>query len=280
MNIVRLALVPLIGFAITLSAAEKELVPTVDDLVRKGQSAVRERKPDEALRLANQAVELAPTNFNAVFFRARVHSLLRKRREAISDFDRALKMDPKALGAYQERGSEHFRLGNIKEAIADFDKFLEAAPQQTAHHWQRGIAYYYAGKYEDGKKQFELHQTVNANDVENAVWHYLCLAKLKDVDAAKAALLPIQNDARTPMMEIYALYAGKGTPESVLAAAAKSNRDAQFYAHLYLALYYDANRNPSQERAHILKATEEYAMEHYMGDVARVHRLLRVPDKP
>ena len=272
MNIVRGALLLLSCLTLTGIAAEKD---QVDDLIRKGREAFRERKREEALRFASEAVALNPTNFNAAFFRGRIHAALRKPREAIADFDRALKADPKAAGAYQERGTEHFRLGQIEEAIADFNKFLEFAPQQTAHHWQRGIAYYYAGKFDEGRKQFELHQTVNPNDVENAVWHYLCVAKLKGAEAAKAELLPIEKDTRVPMMEIYTLYAGKGSPDAVLETANKSTRDAQFYAHLYLALFYEAQKNSEKERAHILKATENFAMDHYMGDVARVHRKLR-----
>ena len=272
MKIVFSALVLLASLTISTSAAETN---QVDELLRKTREALRERKRDEALRLASQAVELGPTNFNALFLRGRIFAIHDKSREAIADFDRALKFDPKAIGVYQERGTEHFRLGNIKESLADFDKFLELAPQQAAHHWQRGISLYYAGKYDEGRKQFELHQTVNPNDVENAVWHYLCVAKLKGADIAKAALLPIQNDARVPMMEIYALYAGKGSTDAVLQAAAKSNRDAHFYAHLYLALYHEAHKDAGKERAHIAKATEEFAMKHYMGAVAHVHRKLR-----
>jgi lipoprotein NlpI len=271
MKIVFAALVLLTSLAVPAAAETNQ----VDELLRKTREALRERKRDDALRLANQAVALAPTNFNALFLRGRILAVHEKSREAIADFDRALKLDPKATGVYQERGTEHFRLGNIDESLADFDKFLELAPQQAAHHWQRGISLYYAGKYDEGRKQFELHQTVNPNDVENAVWHYLCVAKLKGIDIAKAALLPIQSDARVPMMEIYALYAGKGSADAVLQAAAKSGRDGHFYAHLYLALYYDAHKDADKERAHIAKATEEYAMSHYMGAVARVHRKLR-----
>ena len=32
--------------------------------------------------------------------------------------------------------------------------------------------------------QFELHQRVNPQDVENAVWHYLCKVKLVHVAAS------------------------------------------------------------------------------------------------
>jgi len=53
-------------------------------------------------------------------------------------------------------------------------------------------------------------------------------------------------------------------------------RDQLFYAHLYLGLYYEAAGDRERSREHILKATHEFSMEHYMGDVARVHKLLRI----
>src|SRR6266853_660464 len=58
-------------------------------------------------------------------------------------------------------------------------------------------------------RQFELHQTVNDNDVENAVWHYLCVARLAGVEKAHASLIRIQRDSRVPMMAVYALFGGK-----------------------------------------------------------------------
>ena len=42
------------------------------------------------------------------------------------------------------------------------------APSAAPQLWQRGIALYYAGRYDDCRKQFESHRTVNPNDVENA----------------------------------------------------------------------------------------------------------------
>src|SRR5688572_710941 len=132
-----------LSLAATALAADKAPPSASEDLVRKATEAFRDRKRDEALKYANQAVEAGPTNFNAVFFRGRLLARIRKPKEAIADFNRALELDAKAISVYQERGAEHFKLGHIKESIADFDKFLELAPQQTAHHWQRGIAYYY-----------------------------------------------------------------------------------------------------------------------------------------
>jgi len=99
------------------------------------------------------------------------------------------------------RGDEHLKAGRFDEAIADFDTAIALRPELEPHHWRRGIAHYYAGRYADGAAQFELHRTVNGNDVENAAWHFLCVARMDGVEAARARLLPVEPDARVPMME-------------------------------------------------------------------------------
>ena len=71
------------------------------------------------------------------------------------------------------------------------------------------------------------------------------------------------------MMQIYALYKGTAGVDDVLAVA--KDGQALFYAHLYLALYYEAaGNNPKAVREHIGRAAE-YKADNYMADVARVH---------
>ena len=207
-----------------------------------------------------------------------------RRAYADGDKDRALKLadaavaaDPKLPGAYQQRGSMHFRMGHIAESLADFDKFLELRPDDKPYHWQRGIALYYAGKFEDGQKQFELHQTVNSNDVENAAWHFLCLARRSGIEQARKSLIKIEGDTRIPMMKVLDLFAGRAKPDDVLAAARagepaeKELKQRLFYAHLYIGLYYEAASETKSAREHVELAANKYAGDDYMSDVARVH---------
>ena len=136
---------------------------------------------------------------------------------------------------------------------------------------------YYAGKFAEGRKQFELHQTVNPNDVENAAWHFLCVAKADGVEAARKALIPISGDARVPMAQVHALFAGTGSEEAVMKAVvdAGNQRDHLCYAHLYLGLYHEALGHADQAKVHLLKAANDYQMDHYMGRTAQVHVRLR-----
>jgi lipoprotein NlpI len=89
-------------------------------------------------------------------------------------------------------------------------------------------------------------------------------------------MLPIDNDPRVPMMQIYDLYRGKLKPDDVLKAAeagspSKENLNTRlFYAHLYLGLWHEAGGRAGEAKKHLLQA-EQHKIGHYMWDVAHVH---------
>jgi lipoprotein NlpI len=245
--------------------------------LRAADEALKNGKPAEAIALAGKLLAAEPQNFRALLLRASAHEQARDYVRAVGDYDAVLKLNTNAALVFQRRGEAHFRLGHFKESIADFDKVIELRPSQAPQHWQRGIALYYAGLFEAGRRQFELHQTVNAHDVENAVWHFLCVARASGVEKARAALIPIEGDSRVPMAQVHALFADKAKPEDVLAAAKAGDPpparlDNQlFYAHLYLGLYFEAIGDAKLAKEHIFKAATAFKADHYMGDVARVH---------
>jgi len=183
--------------------------------------------------------------------------------------------------ALLRRGMEQFRAGEIQKSIDDFNAVARLVPDRKAELWQLGISLYYAGEFAKGRDLFELHQTVNTEDVENAVWHFLCAARLDGVEKAREKLIPIARDGRVPMKEVHGLFAGKMTADEVLKAAqAGAPGEAELknrlcYAHLYLGLYEEALGRANDSLEHMKKAAGEYRQEHYMGDVARVHLKLR-----
>ena len=278
---------PALALAATLlavplaSGAESTPEPSpIDAPLRGAEAAFKQQDYARAIELANKIIAGKPNDFRIYFLRARAFEELRQFDKAVPDLDEGLKLNPKASMGYQFRGVQQFRLGHFAQSVADFDKFIEFAPGQAPYHWQRGISLYYAKRYEDGRKQFELHQTVNPNDVENAVWHFLCVTRASGLEKARAALIPIERDARVPMMQLHGLFAGKLKVEEVLAAARAGEPPAAeldnrlFYTHLYLGLYFEAIGDAKQSREHILKAATGFKAEHYMGDVARVHAQL------
>ena len=190
---------------------------------------------------------------------------------AIAGYDRAIKVEPGNWQLYLLRGSARFKDGRIEASIEDFDRVVALDPSQDPYLWQRGISYYYAGRFGDCRGQFERHRLVNPNDVENAVWHLLCVAAEDGLDAAQAAMLPVGPDARRPMKEIDALFRGEGGVAEVEAAVREEGPGARFYADLYLGLYYELVGEDEKAAAAIERAAS-LPNRGYMVEVARVHR--------
>ncbi|MDA1056032.1 MAG: hypothetical protein O3C40_37095 [Planctomycetota bacterium] len=194
----------------------------------------------------------------------------------------AIEADDKFAAAFYLRGRERFRLGLIPESVADFDRYIELQPAAASRQWERGIACYYAKQFEKGAKQFELYQTYHDNDVENSVWRYLCMVPTDGIEKARSTILPIRNDRRVPMMQVFELYRGNLKPDEVLAACRRDDPDAEtlagrlFYAHLYLGLYHEVAGEKELAQKYILLAADKKLAENpginrYMWDVARIH---------
>ena len=198
----------------------------------------------------------------------------------------AIDADDKLAAAFYLRGREHFRLELISESVADFDRYIELQPSAASRQWERGIACYYAKQFEKGAKQFELYQTYHDNDVENSVWRYLCMAPIEGSDKARSAILPIRDDRRVPMMQVFELYRGNLKPDDVLAACRRDDPEPEtlagrlFYAHLYLGLYHEVAGEMELADKYISLAADKKLAENprinrYMWDVARIHADLK-----
>ena len=175
---------------------------------------------------------------------------------------------------YVARGEQRFQANDVAGSLRDFDRAAKLEPRAAPHLWQRGISHYYAGRFADGRRQFESHRAVNPHDVENATWHFICVARSEDIAAARKAIIAIdtKRDTRIPMSEVYEFYAGRGSPETILKAAeAADTQRAYMYAHLYLGLYYEAAGDAKKAEHHIRLAAAAKLEGHYMHDVARIH---------
>jgi lipoprotein NlpI len=266
--------------AVRLPAAETG----VDDLLNRAQAADLNGEFTNALALVNQAIETAPTNAQCFYVRGRIYAHRGDPTQAVADFDRVLQVEPRAGQVYEYRGFERFKLGQFDGAVGDFDQYLRVLPKRAPFLWQRGVACYYAGRYAEGRRQFESHRLVNSNDVQNAAWHFACVARQEGTAGARAALFPRPDDRRVPMMQLYALLEGRLRSDDVLLAA-KAGKPAPaelkmrlFLAHFYIGLYYEATGEATLAREYIATAADDYAPPIYLGDVARMHvRLLRKP---
>jgi lipoprotein NlpI len=220
-------------------------------------------------------------DFEAAWKRARSQIESGKYGDAERSLTMTIKSDPKFALAHYYRGRIRFRLSKFAASVLDFDRYLKLAPMRASRQWERGIACYYAEQFEAGAEQFQLYQTYHDNDVENSVWRFLCMAQTAGVEKARAAMLPIRDDRRIPMMAIYDLFRGEASPWDVEAAVVSGDPDPnalayrRFYAQLYLGLYYEAVGNEALAKDAILDAADNYEkaprINNYMWAVADVH---------
>ncbi|MFN6200811.1 MAG: tetratricopeptide repeat protein, partial [Dolichospermum sp.] len=172
----------------------------------------------------------------------------------LQECNNTINLQPSNANAYVRRGMVYFKLGKIAESIQDFDHAEKLDIQITPYLWQRGLSYYYAERFAEGAKQFEIDLTVNAQDVEETVWRYLCIARLSGVTEARNFLLSVKNDPRKIMKSIYDLFAGNCTIDDVLNVGKLAGLKGKFYSHLYLGLYYEAENNLELAQEYIVKA--------------------------
>lgn len=271
------ALVGVLSLPVSVGAVDRD---KMEAALQKAAEAFRQARVEQALEHVREAIVADPAAPRPHFTAGQIYQSMRESAKAIAAYSRVIELEPRAVDAFRNRGIEHFRLGHVKESVEDFNRELKLEPARLAHHWMRGLSFYYAGQFASGKTQFEIHKSVNPHDVENAVWHFLCTAKAENIDKARELYIPIKGDSRIPMMEVHALFGGKGTVEDVMKAVESGEprqlelNNRYFFAHLYLGLYYDALGDRKKMKEHIDLATGKYAQKHYMGDCARVHKMM------
>jgi len=276
MRSIRIAIAVVLMTSLTSVFSADEKIET-KLLLQQAKQAFVAGNRDEAIKIATLMIAEDPENPNCYFLRARCYELEGKSELAVEDYSRMIEMAPFAPEARYHRGTQYFLLGRIPESVVDYNVLADSQPDRAAQYWQRGIALYYDGKYDDGRKQFELHRTVNPRDVENTLWHFLCVARLKNVEEARKTMIPVSGDARIPMSQLLDLYAGTTTPEKVLQAAEDPKSEKrlillqQLYAHLYIALLYDVQGERELCRKHLQRAVDLNLKNEYMWEVARVH---------
>lgn len=182
---------------------------------------------------------------------------------------------PQDSRSWQVAADAFLRSGRIERAVELYDRFAKERPETVPFLWQRGIALTYAGRFQDAARQFESHRDVNPNDVENAAWHFLCLAKATTLEEAREKLLPAPGDPRPPMNEILQLLKdGKTQPVldriEIFPPGTIGRRSAEFYGYLYLGMAADAEGDPEKALLLINRSIEN-ARNDYMGDVTRVY---------
>jgi lipoprotein NlpI len=281
---VKRSLTFLVLLAANLFAGAALFASSPDESRAKAMEAWKAGEFDKAIQEVTEGLGANPRNERLVHLRAQMHAMRHEDKAALADFNTLEALAPDSGMVRQERARIYFRMGRFSDAAGDFDAANRLGPQFAPYNWERGIALYFSGRYREARDQFELHQTVNTNDVENAVWHFMCVTRLEDIGAARRKFIPIAGDERVPMRDIRRLFAGLATVDDVLKAAndapakeGQSPEDARdqraFHAHLYCGLYLELTGKPEEAKAHYAKAAALTASEEFMAVVARIAAL-------
>jgi len=184
---------------------------------------------------------------------------------------------------HSERGDLFLFLGDYTDAIADFEKMIELEPAQDAQHWRLGIAYYFAGQYAKAQKQFEKYHAFDGHDRENGIWKFLAQERIDGLEKARAEMLTYKEFDREPFPSLYEMYAGKRTPDEVLADMEKrgltTEREVAFAGYYYTGLYEALQGHRPRAIELLRKAVDIMPGPEtvYMWNIARLHweRLLK-----
>jgi lipoprotein NlpI len=172
-----------------------------------------------------------------------------------------------------DRAELDFAEGRVAESVAGYDRLAALVPSAAPSLWQRGIGLYILGRYEDCAKQFLSFYKEAPNDLENAAWHFLCVARVHSIERARATMLDAGPDARILRQQIHEMLGGDRTPASLLELVRVSIPVAQFYAHLYVGLFCDASGDRAGAVEHLTAAASDRyrGQGGFMNVVARVY---------
>lgn len=265
-----------LGWALISSSRGDEPAAAPSRWLSEAQRAQAKGLVLRAVELAGKAVEDTPKDPRVWYYRASLLESAQQWVAAESDLSRVLELNPEDPVVSKQRGVVRLRLGQFEGAVSDFDRYASLRPGRLPELWQRGIALFYARRFDEARRQFDLHRTVNPNDVENAAWHFACMAKVEGFEKAREKVMRVEGDTRIPMREIQALLEGRLEPEEVLKVAERvgvspRREEAVFYARLYLGMYEEARGRLEAAAKHLAEATKGAEQFGIMGAIGQLH---------
>lgn len=210
--------------------------------------------------------------------------LMEKFTNEYREIDAKLTKKPDTVEYLSRRGDLLLFMGAFPEAVADFEKMIALDPAQDAPHWRLGIAYYFNGQFEKSEKQFlKYHVYEHGHDRENGIWKFLAQEKVDGLEKAREEMLIYPESDREPFPALYAMFAGRRSPEDVFADVESKkltdDKHVQFFANYYVGLY-ELMLDHRQRALELLRKAVDIhpdADTVYMWNVARLNweRLLR-----
>jgi predicted Zn-dependent protease len=206
-----------IGGKSTVSLGQYKVPKKARDAFKKAESALAERKIDEAHRQLAKALEIYPDFAEALTMRGIMNLEAKNHEAAINDFDHAIKADPGYAMSYMAMGAAYNLTQRFDEALRVLERGIAMSPQS----WQ---AYFEVSKAQVGKSNYEaaIRAADKAQVLSDGKYPLVHLVKahamlaLKQYDSAMGELqafldqapkAPQAEDARTTLEQVRAFVA-------------------------------------------------------------------------
>ena len=148
---------------LTLADVQAQTSKSARDYYRSAAAHFKANEFEDALLDFNKAIELDPTNADALFYRIMTLSQLDPKSEPTRDWDRIIEVAPRYKSIYVIyllRANYRARIGQLDGSIHDVSKALEFTPNDGNAYHLRSYSYLMKGNrdaaYADYKKSREL----------------------------------------------------------------------------------------------------------------------------
>ena len=123
------------------------------------------------------------------------------------------------------RASDDFRAGRIEQSAVVARSRRQVSLRRCALSMAAGHCAYYAGRLPTAATCLVSHRTVNPDDVENAAWHFLCVARAESArPPASRSYRSVQMPASRCARSTRCIPGCRLTPVQLLAAPVATGR--------------------------------------------------------
>jgi tetratricopeptide (TPR) repeat protein len=145
--------------------AVKSMAPD-DALYALAIDHLRRNRPEDAIRLFDQLLDVDPRDEESLAHRALAFLRLKRLPEARADSEAALAIDPRDVDALWAHGEVSLQEGRTAEAIADLSAAVQAAPLNVELRRARARAWMAAGKPQKAAADLTEALQVDPHDAE------------------------------------------------------------------------------------------------------------------
>lgn len=152
----------------------------VNILVAKGDNLLAQSRPDEAIGIYQQAIQLQPDSHTAEQGLANAYLAVKNDVAALAHLDRVMELAPWKMQTRLERGWLNLRLQNDDKALADFRIVSTSGMSVTEAYRGIGLISYRRGAYDDAVEAYEIVYKADSRSrqaLQSLAWSYFKLMK-------------------------------------------------------------------------------------------------------